>query len=379
VKRIALWDLGYRPFYVAAAAYAAISIALWALQYSGWLGWTYLAGPAWHAHEMLFGFATAVIAGFLFTAVPNWSGKPTPRGALLAGIVLLWVAGRVLVFTPFALAAAIVNVAFPLVVAASIAVPLARSGNRRNYFFVALLVVLAAAQLGMHLAAMGVLERAPRASLQIGLDVALFIVAVVSGRVIPMFTNNGVPGAGARRSVALDRIALASLLALLAADVAGIGWIAGCVAFAAAVAHAWRLALWHPWRTRHVPLVWVLHAAYAWIPVHLLLRALAAAGLFPETLAAHALTIGVIGGMTIGMMTRTALGHSGRMLAAGRVELACYVLIQLAAIVRVAGGWAAPQWYVATVLVSAACWSAGFALYAWRYLPIAMWPRVDGR
>ena len=379
MRRFALWDLGFRPFYLAAAAYAAISIALWALQYSGRLGAAYVAGPTWHAHEMLFGFAIAVIAGFLFTAVPNWSGRPTPRGSALAAIVLLWIAGRVLVLTPFAIAAAAVNVAFPLAVAVGIAVPLVASRNRRNYFFVALLVAFAGIELAMHLSAMGLLERPPRSALQAGLDVVLFVVAVVAGRVIPMFTNNGVPGAGAQRNVVVDRIALGALLALLVADLFDAGWLVGGLAFAAGIAHAWRLALWRPWRTLRAPLVWVLHAAYAWIAVHLLLRALATAGLVPETLAIHALTIGVIGGMTIGMMTRTALGHTGRRLVAGRIETACYLLILAAALVRVLGGWILPQQYMATVLVSAACWSAGYALYCVRYGPYMAQPRVDGR
>ena len=375
MKRFALWELGFRPFYLAASAYAAISIALWGLQYSGVLGATYLAGPAWHAHEMLFGFTAAVIAGFLFTAVVNWTGRPTPHGPWLAAIVALWIAGRVLVLTPFAVAAAAANVAFPLAIAWGIARPLAASGNRRNYFFVALLVMLSLAALCMHLGMMGVIEVEPRASLHVGLDVALFIVAVVSGRVIPMFTNNGVPGAGARRDLMVDRIALGSLLALLAADLIGIGWIVGGLAFAAALANAWRLWLWRPWRTLRTPLVWVLHAAYAWIVVHLVLRGIAAAGFIPETLATHALTVGVIGGMTIGMMTRTALGHTGRRLVAGRVETCCYVLIHLAAVVRVFGGWLLPQHYIATVLVAAVCWSMGYALYCVRYAPYLWRPR----
>jgi uncharacterized protein involved in response to NO len=379
MRRFALWDLGFRPFYLAAAAYAAVSVALWALQYSGRLGISYVAGPTWHAHEMLFGFAIAVIAGFLFTAVPNWTGKPTPRGAALAAIVMLWIAGRVLVLTPFAGAAAAVNVAFPLVVAIGIAKPLAQSRNRRNYFFVALLCAFAGVELAMHLSAMGLLERPPRSALQAGLDVVLFVVAVVAGRVIPMFTNNGVPGAGAQRNLIVDRISLGALLALLAADLFDAAWLVGGLAFAAGVAHAWRLALWRPWRTLRAPLVWVLHAAYAWIAVHLLLRALATAGLVAETLAIHALTIGVIGGMTIGMMTRTALGHTGRRLVAGGIETTCYVLILLAAIVRVFGGWLLPQHYLATVIVSAACWSAGYALYCVKYAGIVASPRVDGR
>ena len=379
MRRLALWDLGFRPFYLLASVFAALSVALWAAQYSGWLPRAYLAGSVWHAHEMLFGYTMAVIAGFLFTAVRNWTQRPTPTGWLLAGYAVLWLAGRVLVLTPHALAAAIVNAAFPLAVAAGIAVPMARSGNKRNYFFIALLAAIGVAAIFVHLALLGAIEWPARIGLRAVLDLVLFIVAVIAGRVIPMFTNNGVPGAGARRIEVVERASLASLLLLLGCDLGGWGAGAGVVAFAAAVANAARLALWHPWKTLCTPLVWILHASYAWIVIHLALRALAFTDLVPDNLATHALTVGVIGGMTIGMMTRTARGHSGRPLVAGRAEVAAYALVMLAALVRVFGAWLAPQWYMASVTLSAACWSAGFATYAVRYAPILVLPRVDGQ
>jgi uncharacterized protein involved in response to NO len=139
----ALWQLGFRPFYLLAGIFSALSVLLWSLQFSGWLGHAYLAGPLWHAHEMLFGYGLAVVVGFLFTAGRNWSGQPTPTGWALALLALLWVAGRVLVLTPFGVAAAVVNTAFPLAAAAGLAVPLIRAKNRRNYFFIGLLVAMA--------------------------------------------------------------------------------------------------------------------------------------------------------------------------------------------------------------------------------------------
>jgi uncharacterized protein involved in response to NO len=352
---------------------------LWVLQYAGLMPGTLLRGSALHGHEMLFGYAMAVIAGFLFTAVRNWTQRETPRGAALAAIVALWVAGRVLALTPYATAAAVANSLFPLVVAVAIAIPLAASGNRRNYFFVALLAGVAIAAAAFHLSLRGSVDRPPRASLQAGLDIVLFIVVVVGGRVIPMFTNNGVPGAGAWRNAWLERAALASVLLLLAADVVGVrGPALAAVAFAAAVLHLARLALWHPSRTLRTPLVWVLHAAYAWVVVHLALRGLSAMGLVFEALAVHALTIGVIGGMTMGMMTRTAKGHTGRVLAADRWEVACYVLVQLAAVTRVLVPLAIPAAYFATVVASGMLWCAAFALYAVRYWPVLTRPRIDG-
>ena len=378
-QAFALWRLGFRPFYLLASLFGALSVALWVMQYAGWLGTPYVSGPVWHAHEMLFGFTLAVVTGFLFTAVRNWTGKPTPTGVTLAGIAALWIAGRVLVLTSHAWAAAIVNAAFPLAVAAGIGIPLVRSGNRRNYFFIGLLIVLAGAVAGVHLAQLGVLKLPSWLGIHIALDVILFIVAVMGGRVIPMFTNNGVPGAGARRAPAVEKLALGSVLALLIADLLQLQGVALIVVLAlAAIAHAVRWSLWRPLRTLRVPLVWVLHAAYVWIPIHLALRALAELGLVAPPLATHALTIGAIGGLTIGMMTRTARGHTGRPLQADRFEIACYALILAAALVRVIVPLIVPAAYFISVGISGPFWSAGYALYAIRYWPVLTRARLDG-
>ena len=376
----ALWSLGFRPFYLLASSFAALSILLWICQYTGHLPAAYLRTPAWHGHEMLYGYTVAVMAGFLLTAVRNWTGKPTPTGAPLMALALLWVAGRVLVLTPFPIAAAVVNAAFPVAVAIAIGIPLVQSSNRRNYFFIALLLLLAVAVLALHLSPLGVLPWPERASLQAGLDVVLFVLAVMGGRVIPMFTNNGVPGTNATRHPWIEKIALGSVLALLGADLLPLpAALVALLAFVAAAAHAARLYRWQPWRTFGAPMVWVLHVAYGWIVIYLVLRGFAALGMVAELFAVHALTIGAIGGMTIGMMTRTARGHTGRPLAPDRFEIACYVLVALAAAVRVFGGMWLPGAYVATVVVSGACWSAAFALYAVRYWPVLTRSRLDGK
>jgi uncharacterized protein involved in response to NO len=376
----ALWRLGFRPFYLLASLFASASIALWALQYSGWLRGSYLTGPVWHAHEMLFGFTLAVVTGFLFTAVRNWTGRPTPTGAWLAAIAALWVAGRVLVVTPYGVVAAAINAAFPLVVAVGIGIPLVQSGNRRNYFFIALLLGLAVAVLGVHLARLGVIALPEWLGLRIALDLVLFIMTVMAGRVVPMFTNNGVPGARARRHPLLEKAALGGIVLLLAADVLQTegAVLVGLLALLAAV-HLARLALWEPWKTLPAPLVWALHAAYLWIPIHLALRALGTAEIVAAPLATHALTVGAIGGLTMAMMTRTAKGHTGVPLQAGRSDVVCYALVLSAAIARVFGPMVAAEHYVACVLISAALWSLAYALYAVCYAPLLTRPRRDGR
>lgn len=379
-KQFALWELGFRPFYLLASALAALSVPLWALQVSGFLGHTYLAGPVWHAHEMLFGFALAVIVGFLFTAGRNWTNQPTPSGSLLMALAALWLVARVLVLTRYGVAAAVANVAFPWAAATALAVPFIKVRNRRNYFFVGLLVLMGAAAGCIHLTQLGLLDLPPWIGLQLALDVVLFIVAVMGGRVIPMFTNNGVAGASASRRPAVEKVALVSVLALAAADVAGLhGAVLAAVAAAAGLAHAVRWALWQPWKTRRVPLVWVLHLAYLWIPVHLGLRAFSEIGVVAPSLAIHALTTGAIGGLIIGMMTRTSRGHTGRPLRADRFDTTCYVLVLTGALVRVLMPLLVPEHFAAAMLLSAACWSGGFALFALRYWPVLSRARVDGR
>jgi uncharacterized protein involved in response to NO len=329
---------------------------------------------------MLFGYTVAVIAGFLLTAVRNWTNQPTPTGVALMALVLLWICGRVLVLTPFALLAAAVNAAFPLAIAVAIGIPLYRSRNTRNYFFVGLLALMSVLVIAVHLALQGRFEFPPRLGLQLALDVVLFIMAVMGGRVIPMFTNNGVPGTRATRHALVEKLALGGILLLFAADL--LRWdpnIVAAIALISAIAHAIRLALWQPWRTLATPLVWILHAAYAWIVVHLMLRGWAGFEVQNGSFATHALTVGAIGGLTLGMMTRVARGHTGRRLQADGFEFTSFLLIQIAAIVRVFCGMASPALYLPSVQLSSLFWAAAFGLYAVRYWPVLSRPRLDGK
>ena len=208
----------------------------------------------------------------------------------------------------------------------------------------------------------------------------LFILSVMAGRVVPMFTNNGVPGAGASRHPMLEKVVLGSVLTLLLADALQLdGGLLALLIWVCAAAHLARWLLWRPWKVLRAPLVWVLHAAYLWIAVHLALRGLAEMSLVAASAATHALTVGAIGAMVLGMMTRTALGHTGRLLKAGRVEVACYVLVLAAALIRVFAPMLVPSQTINAVLWSAALWSAGFALYAVSYWPVLTRPRIDGQ
>jgi uncharacterized protein involved in response to NO len=362
----ALLALGFRPFYLLAGAYAALSVPLWAAQYAGWLPG---ANPLWHAHEMLFGYAFAVIAGFLLTAVRAWTSRPTPSGAALAGIATLWLLARVLAFLS-PTASSIVDVLFAVAVAWGIGKPILASRNR-NWYFIVFMLALGAASVAF--------QAQPRVALAVGLDVVLLVVAIMGGRVIPAFTNNAVPGAGARRNRWVEYGALGSVLLLIFLDAFQWGLAAALLCIVAAALHAVRVGLWAPLATRGRPILWILHLSYAWIAVHLVLRGLAGLELVPPTLATHALTIGVIGGLTLGMMTRTSRGHTARPLKVGPWEVAAYALVHLAAFVRVLVPLVLPGAYTVLIELSAALWFAAFGIFTVVYYPILSRPRLDGQ
>ncbi|MFN3812947.1 MAG: NnrS family protein [Roseateles asaccharophilus] len=380
----ALWQLGFRPFYLLAAAFAALSVPLWALQFSGALGQAWLKGAAWHGHEMVFGYALAVIIGFLFTAGRNWSGEPTPTGRPLMALAALWLLARVLVLSPWAWASLVVNMAVPWLAAWGLWRALHAGGNSRNYFFVGLLLAMGVATGVLHLHLMGQLPLPAALShglgLPLALDIVLFMIAVMAGRVVPMFSNNGVPRMQARRDPRVEKAALGSVLALLALDALGVrGPLLAAALLVALLAHLWRWLLWQPWKTLRNALVWVLHAAYLWLPVHLGLRAAAEMGWMAVGPATHALTLGVIGMITVGMITRTALGHTGRPLRAGPFEQGAFLAMLGAALVRVLLPLLWPAGLMAAVQLSALLWTLAFSLYLWRYAPILLRPRADGQ
>jgi uncharacterized protein involved in response to NO len=369
----AILALGFRPFYLLAAAFSAVAIVFWVAQVEGRIGpLGFLSGVLWHQHEMVFGFALAVIAGFLMTAGRLWTGLPTPVGLPLALIALHWLAARLTMATGPATLALLVDGSFPFVLAAVMAKVIFGSKNTRNYFVVLLLTALGIANLAFHFGyAQGVKG---------ALYLVLVLVVVIAGRVIPPFTGNAIPRARIRRRPKLDQAAVAFTLLAFLADFFGFGaWIVAPLALAAAAVHAVRQWGWDPLATRGVPLVWIMHLSHAWFPVGLVLLALSAAGAIPSAPAVHALGMGAMGGMIIAMITRTALGHTGRPLAAGRAEVAAYVLLHAAVVIRVVAGLA-PQWgYMAMMGVTGLLWAAAFVVYLVVYAPRLAQPRLDGK
>ncbi len=379
-RGLALLALGFRPFYLLAALYAAIGVPAWvAMVEAGGAALPVLDGALWHSHEMIYGFALAVISGFLLTAVKAWTGRATPTGWALALLAAHWLAARVLLVTgPFALAAA-VDAAYPFVLAAVLGRVLVAAGNRRNYFVVALLAGLGLADaVALHAAAAGD-AGAALGWMKAALYFVLVLVLVMAGRVVPSFTGNALPRAKIARRPRLDRIALALSIAVFAADAAGASgaWLAAAALVAGAL-HAVRQAGWAPLATRGRPILWILHLSHAWFPVAFVLLAASALDWIVPAAALHAFGAGAIGGLVIAMITRTALGHTGRPLAAGRAELASYVLVHVAAAVRVAAALA-PAFWLPLMRVSALAWSAAFLVYFAVYLPRLARPRIDGK
>jgi uncharacterized protein involved in response to NO len=378
-KKFALFALGFRPFYLLAALFSVIALPLWVLVLHGTLVLP-LSGIWWHAHEMIFGFAAAVIVGFLFTAGRNWTGLPTPTGGALAALAALWLAGRLAMGFSATSWAAAIDLLFLPAAAFALARVLWRAQSRRNYFVVVLLSVLALANLGFHLSRLSIFVADPLMSLHLALSLIVVLETTIGGRVIPGFTGNSLRGVHIRQYPRLNQAAIACTAFALFFWVLGApAFIATFTALLAASLQLVRCAGWNPWATRHTPLLWVLHLSHLWIPMGLLLLAAAQWHLIPRSAVIHALAIGSTGGLIIGMITRTALGHTGRKLVASRVEIGAYALVQLAAVARVLTLVALPAATLVGIHIAATAWVLAFLLYFIRYLPWLIRARSDGQ
>ncbi|NMM19691.1 MAG: NnrS family protein [Rhodoferax sp.] len=373
--------LGFRPFYVGGALLAALIVPLWVAMFLGQLPLTPAVPPLlWHAHEMLFGFAVAIIVGFLLTAGKAWTGLATPRGAWLGGLAVLWLAARVAsLLGPYALYAVLDMALLPLV-AAILLTLLLRARNYRNLPLALILALLASANLFFHLAAMGALNLPAITPLYAGLALIVMIECVMAGRVIPAFTMAVTPGLKLIATVWVERVTLgATGLGLALWVFAPNGVVSLLVLALASVLHLKRLASWRPALTVKRPILWILHAAYAWIPVGLGLLALAQIGLVPVSSGVHALAVGATGGLIIGMITRTARGHTGRPLKASNPEVLAYALVMTAAVLRVLLPLLAPGLLGVSLIAAAVVWSAAFLIYLWQFTPWLMSTRLDGK
>ena len=372
---------GFRPFFLLAALAAALMVPAWLAMFAHGLA---PAGPldplAWHAHEMVWGYLAAVIAGFLLTAIPNWTGRLPVAGPALALLVALWLAWRLaLLLLPYPVWAAAIDLAFLPVLLLAALREVQAAGNRRNLPVVGLIGLFAAGNLVFHLEPW--LPFRPGAGIDLALAVAALLIALIGGRIIPSFTHNWMNRRGLRpRPVpfgTFDKAVLAGTGIALVAWLVAPEWRGGGVLLlAAAAAHLARLARWQGHRCLRDPLLAVLHLGYLWLAVSLGLMGMAAVvpDLVPASAALHALTAGAIGTMTLAVMTRASLGHTGRALQADGWTTACYALVTLGAVARVAAPWCGAD-YLPALMLGGTAWAAGFGLFALRYAPILLGPR----
>jgi len=378
-----LFAMGFRAFFALAGLSALALIALWNSMSNGSLHMdNYYPATYWHAHEMLLGYSTAVIAGFLLTAVKNWTGQQTANPDQLASLSFLWIYGRVTPFyselLPDQLIAA-VDFAFLPALAYFVTKPLLNTGNYRNLIFTALLLLMAFGNGLMHAEILGVSETGAMAGLNLVVALIVMMILVIAGRVFPFFTERGLSGVICIRNPGLDMAAIVASLAVFLGVLFQIsGILLSIAAMAAIVLNLMRVSGWYNPRIWYVPLLWVLYVGYGWLILGFVAVALAAYSLVTPALALHAFTVGGIGVLTLGMMARVALGHTGRALKASNVMAIAFVLINLAALFRVFFPAVVPVWYGAFVLASSYFWLAAFSLFAFYYLPILSSPRADG-
>lgn len=382
-----LFTYGFRPFFLLGAIWVPIALlTLFAgLAWGRWPDSTLLILP-WHGHEMLFGFVLSAIAGFLLTAVPTWTGTRALSGMPLAGLALLWVAGRVVmhpVARLYSSPAAVVELLFVPALMATLSVPLVRTRNLRNYPFLVLLALLFGADLLFHARQLGWFGAPSFDPLRLAANVVMLMMVVVGGRIIPAFTRNALIGSGRSSSIRatprLETVSLAAVVAVVIGDlVVPETKVAGGLAALAAVLIFMRLASWEGIRTLRMPIVFVLHVGYAWLVVALGLKAAFLLG--PVTWAAnwlHALTAGAFGTMILAVTTRVALGHTGRPLIVRPAIIVAYVLVILGAALRVWGSFVLPLEYLHVIVCSMLLWSTSYLLFLVVYLPILLGPRAD--
>jgi uncharacterized protein involved in response to NO len=377
-KGFALFNLGFRAFFFGASLWAVLAMLLWGLAFTALIPAS-VASVSWHGHEMLFGYAQAVVAGFLLTAARNWSGVRTPQGWALGGLFALWLIPRV--FLPWASSAmlpwlALADVVFDLFLAAILALTLWR--NRANLFiFPPLLLLVALANAAWWLATLGLWSQGHVFGLVLGQGALLGIVLIMGVRVAPFFIEKRLNvSITARVPVWVYRSGAALYGLLVVAELLGAPWLQAVMAAALAALSAWVLWRWYAPGLWREPLLWILWLAGGWLVLGLVLKALGD----PGGVARHALLVGGVGLASLGMMARVSLGHCGYVVyPAPRGSVLAFVLLLMAALLRVVPPLFSPAALAWAVPLSALLWVLAFALFLVVYAPMLWRPRVDGK
>ncbi len=381
----ALLQSGFRPFFLLAALQASLFVSIWV---AGWvLGWPVPMGSnpiLWHGHAMLFGFASAALAGFLLTAVPNWTEAGPVRGARLAALVVAWVAAQALSLLSFPAVFAVFDIGFWLLLIALIAPGILRRNARRNGVFVVILCVLTSLNSLWHVSLWQERTDLALTGLHAALGIYLLAIAIIGGRIVPAFTIGGLLQAGHPVSIRpAPRLGMMSIVALIAAVVAKIAGLPSALQavffLIAAILHSARLSHWWRREILELPLIWSLHLGYAFLPLGFALEAAAAHGLVPGTAGIHALGSGAVGLMILAVMTRASLGHTGRRPTTPPLAVLAYLLVAAGALLRVIAAIGAGDVTQLLLIAGGLAWAGGFAAFVAGYAGILIKPRVDGR
>ena len=377
-------SMGFRPFFLASALWALLAVPVWVLAWNGHLT---LGGPFiptdWHIHEMIWGFGAAAVAGFLFTAVPNWTGRLPTQGWPLLLLLALWLLGRVTVLgllelPPLGVLAT--DAAFLLMVAAMIGREIVAGRNWRNLVVLGPVTVLLLANAVFHLEAMS--QGTSDVGRRLGLSVVIFLITLIGGRIIPSFTRNWLVKRGETRLPTpmsrFDGLCLVAGGASLLAWSVWAGPVTGTLLVVAGVLHGLRLARWRGIATSRSALLLMLHVSYAFVPFGLLATGLATWGVLPLAAGMHLLGIGAMGGMVVAVMMRATMGHTGREFVAGPWLAAAFGLVVLAAALRT-GLAEVPLLGISGLTWAAALWTAAFGVFALRAGPWLFQPRVAAR
>lgn len=379
-KPFSLFNLGFRPFFLGGALAATLLMLGWLHLLSSGSEINYYPTTAlWHSHEMLFGFALAIVAGFLLTAVRNWTNIQTLYGWPLAILFLTWLLARIIVFVPTVphWLIALVDLSFAPALAVSIAVPVIRSKNYRNLIFVPLLSAFFIANLMIHAEIAGLASGLNDLATQLALSLVIMMITIIGGRVIPFFTERGVPGVVCKRYSLIEKAVIPMMLMWIVGSLTGITALIVPLSLLLGTISLIRSYGWYSHAVFRVPLVWVLHLGYLFVAIGFLLYALSNLELVPRSVALHAFTAGAIGTMTLGMMARVSLGHTGRTLEISNCVKLAFALMVAAAAIRTAIQWL-PLEYMTTLYLSGALWIAAWALFLYRYSMLLIKPRVDG-
>lgn len=379
-KPFSLFNLGFRPFFLGGAIVSICLMSTWLLFLSKGDGVAYYqTSTLWHSHEMLFGFAFAIVAGFLLTAVRNWTNIQTLYSWPLAALFFVWLCARLIVFLPdlpnWLIAG--VDLSFAPLLAFSIAVPVIRSQNYRNLIFVPILIAFFIANLLIHLDLLGFLKDTKEAGVHMALFLIITMITIIGGRVIPFFTERGVSGVSCKRLSFIEKSIIPLTFIWLITSFTELSVLVVLLSIALGISHLVRTWGWFNKAILHTPLVWVLHLGYFFVGLGFLLFAAAKVGFVTQSIATHSFTVGAIGIMTLGMMARVSLGHTGRTLEINQAVKVSFILMGFAAALRI-GINLFPFDYVTTINLSGAIWIVAWLIFVARYTSVLVRPRVDG-